>query len=31
MASYRYITLREEPRLMEAAARWFHSKWHVPV
>ena len=31
MASYRYITLREEPRLMESAARWFHSKWHVPV
>ena len=31
MASYRYITLREEPELMESAARWFHSKWHVPV
>ena len=31
MASYRYITLREEPRLVESAARWFHSKWHVPV
>ena len=31
MAFYRYITLREEPRLMEPAARWFHSKWHVPV
>ena len=31
MASYRYITLREEPQLMNAAAEWFHSKWHVPV
>ena len=31
MASYRYITLREEPELMESAAQWFHSKWHVPV
>ena len=31
MASYRYITLREEPQLMESAAEWFHSKWHVPV
>ena len=31
MASYRYITLREEPQLMESAARWFHSKWHLPV
>ena len=31
MASYRYITLREEPQRMEAAAQWFHSKWHVPV
>ena len=27
----RYITLREEPHLMNAAAQWFHSKWHVPV
>ena len=31
MTSYRYITLREEPELMESAAQWFHSKWHVPV
>ena len=31
MASYRYITLREDPELMESAAQWFHSKWHVPV
>ena len=31
MKSCRYITLREEPYLMEPAARWFHSKWHVPV
>ena len=27
----RYITLREEPHLMNTAASWFHSKWHVPV
>ena len=27
----RYITLREKPQLMNAAAEWFHSKWHVPV
>ena len=31
MASYRYISLREEPQRMAAAAEWFHSKWHVPV
>ena len=31
MASYRYITLRDKPELMESAAQWFHSKWHVPV
>ena len=31
MASYRYITLREEPQLKNAAAQWFHSKWRVPV
>ena len=27
----RYLTLRENPELMAAAANWFHSKWGVPV
>ena len=31
MAAYQYITLRQQPRLMEPAARWFHSKWGVPT
>ena len=31
MKSYRYITLRDAPELMNPAAHWFHSKWHVPV
>ena len=26
----RFITLREEPDLMGAAADWFHAKWQVP-
>ena len=26
-----YITLRQRPELKNAAAQWFHSKWHVPV
>ena len=26
----RYITLREAPDWKDAAAEWFHSKWHVP-
>lgn len=30
MSKYKYITLRERPKLKEAAADWFHSKWHVP-
>jgi GNAT superfamily N-acetyltransferase len=30
MCDYKYITLREKPEIMEAAATWFHSKWHVP-
>lgn len=30
MAEYQYITLREQPALMNAAADWFHSKWGVP-
>lgn len=31
MAAFQYITLRQQPRLMEPAARWFHSKWGVPT
>ena len=27
---YQYITLREQPERMDAAAEWFHSKWRVP-
>lgn len=30
MSLYQYITLREKPQLMELAAEWFQSKWHVP-
>ena len=26
-----YIPLRQRPDLKDAAAQWFHSKWHVPV
>ena len=30
MNDLRYITLRENPELMNPAAQWFHSKWGVP-
>ena len=30
MTPYRYITLREQPERMDAAADWFSSKWRVP-
>ena len=30
MKEYRYISLIEEPSLMDMAAEWFHSKWGVP-
>ena len=30
MTEYQYVTLRENPELMNAAAEWFHSKWGVP-
>lgn len=30
MSDYKYITLREEPSVMDAAASWFCSKWRVP-
>ena len=30
MSIFQYITLREQPQLMAAAADWFHSKWGVP-
>ncbi len=27
----RYIKLRQQPQLENAAAEWFHSKWRVPM
>lgn len=30
MSEYKYITLRENPKLINVAADWFHSKWGVP-
>ncbi len=30
MEGLRYITLRDEPWLADAAAQWFHDKWGVP-
>ena len=30
MNDLRYITLRENPELMNPAAQWFQSKWGVP-
>ena len=30
MQKYKYITLREQPELKDAAAFWFNSKWGVP-
>ena len=29
--SYQYITLREKPEIMQAAAVWFSQKWRVPT
>lgn len=31
MSDYRYVTLRDEPEMKNAAAEWFHSKWGVPA
>lgn len=31
MKQYTYVTLRQRPELTDTAARWFHSKWGVPV
>ena len=28
---YKYVTLRNTPKLMNPAAEWFHSKWGVPT
>ena len=30
MCAFTYVTLRERPEFMEAAAQWFHTKWGVP-
>lgn len=29
MGDYDYVTLRERPELLDAAADWFHAKWNV--
>jgi GNAT superfamily N-acetyltransferase len=31
ISTYKYITLREEPEMMQVAAKWFSSKWRVPT
>ena len=31
MTQLKFITLREDPEKMLAAAQWFHSKWKVPT
>ena len=31
MEQYTFIKLRERPDIIETAAEWFHSKWHVPT
>ena len=28
---YTFVTLRECPHLIDAAAKWFHKKWGVPI
>ena len=30
-AQYRFLDLRENPGLKQAAAEWFHAKWGVPA
>ena len=30
MKDFEFITLRDRPALMDAAAEWFHGKWGVP-
>ena len=30
MKEYKYITLREEPKIKDMAATWFNNKWGVP-
>ena len=30
MKEYKFITLRENPELIDKAATWFNSKWKVP-
>ena len=29
--TYQYITLKDKPELKDCAAKWFSSKWNVPV
>ena len=31
MSNYTYITLRDQPQLMQKSAEWFNAKWGVPT
>lgn len=31
MKEYKYVTLRDNPKLKDSAALWFHQKWGVPA
>lgn len=31
MEKLTYITLRDDPTMVEPASRWFNQKWHVPT
>lgn len=31
MGKYKFITLKQQPKLKNCAALWFHGKWGVPV
>ena len=30
MSDFNYVTLRQRPEFLDAAASWFHAKWGVP-
>ena len=30
MGDFAYVTPRQRPELLDAAAGWFHAKWGVP-
>lgn len=31
MSNYKIVKIKEQPKLRNHVANWFHEKWHIPI